>query len=216
MLGRENGALLALISGSMVFTAHAGEGGTVPGASFRAVPVDTRMTPYLFGTAGQAHDSVIHVAAPSEGAVAGSDGQTSFQLGLGMQFNRLLGAEAYAQAGSRHAYLTVNGERVKQAARAFGARVTLGLDIGESLRIFGKAGIARVVHSGRSSWSPTADEHGYSNRQSRSTLGLGVSVRLAERLSLRADADHIFQRRNDQGTGWGNLNHFGLGLQYRY
>ena len=204
----KSGCLVALIGAGLAFPVGAGETGAAPAAQ--------RMTPYLFGTSGQAHDSVIHLAAHPGDGVAGSDRQASLQLGWGMQFNELLGAEAYAQAGARHIYFTVNGERVRQAARVFGARVTLGVDVGDRWRLFAKAGISRVVHSGRGTWSPTFEEHGYSNRQSRSALGVGMTVRLTDSISLRADADHIFQRRNDLGTGWGNLNHVGLGLQYRY
>lgn len=175
-----------------------------------------RMTPYVFGSVGQAHDSVIHLASEAGQGVAASDNQTSVQLGAGMQFNELLGAEVYVQGGRRHAYLTVGGDPVTQAVRAFGARVTLGVDLGERLRLFGKAGLSRVIHSGRGTWSPAIEGQAYSNRQTRSALGLGASYRLTDHLALRADADHVFKRRNDQDTGWGHLNHFGLGFQYTY
>jgi hypothetical protein len=204
----KSGCLLALIGAGLACPVWAEGAG--------AAPMAVRMTPYLFGTSGQAHDSVIHLAVRPGDGVAGGDSGASLQLGWGMQFNELLGAEAYVQGGARHTYHTVSGERLRQAARVFGGRVTLGLDLGERWRLFAKAGISRVVHSGRGTWSPTLEEHGYSNRQSRSALGVGMAIRLTDGLSLRADADHIFQRRNEFGTGWGNLNHIGLGLQYRY
>lgn len=192
---------------------------TLPTHALAQTPVaqpPVRMTPYLFGSFGKAHDGVIHLATDPGQGVAASDTQSAIQLGAGMQFNELLGAEGYAQGGQRHEYLTVGGERVTQAVRAFGARVTLGVDLGERLRLFGKAGLARVIHSGRGTWNPATEGQAYSNRQTRSALGLGATYRLSEHLALRADADHVFKRRNDQDTGWGHLNHFGLGLQYTY
>lgn len=178
--------------------------------------VAARMTPYLFGSLGVAHDSVIHITADPQRGVAASDRQRAAQWGWGMQFHELLGAEIFVQGGLQQRYPSVGAESVRQAARAFGARITLGVDLSEDLRVFGKAGLARVVHSGRGTWAPTLDGHGYSNRQSRSALGLGLSYRLSGQLALRADADHIFKRRNDRETGWGNLDYFGLGLQYAY
>lgn len=53
-----------------------------------------------------------------------------------------------------------------------------------------------------------------SQTQTRSLLGFGMTYRLTERLALRADADHVSQRRNDKDTGWGNLDFFALGLQH--
>lgn len=209
-----NSVQSGLLSSLIAFAAA-----TLPTHAVAQTPVAqtaVRMTPYVFGSVGQAHDGVIHLASEAGQGVAASDKQTSVQLGAGMQFNELLGAEAYVQGGQRHEYRTVGGDRVTQAVRAFGARVTLGVDLGERLRLFGKAGLARVIHSGRGTWSPAIEGQGYSNRQTRSALGLGVSYRLTDHLALRADADHVFKRRNDQDTGWGHLNHFGLGLQYTY
>jgi opacity protein-like surface antigen len=199
--------------------ALAAERTTEPGASVPAAVATrpaARMTPYLFGSWGRAYDSVIHIAHNPGQGVAASDRQSGVQLGAGMQFNELLGVESFVQGGPRHEYRTVDGTRVTQAVRVFGARVTLGVNLTESLRFFGKAGLARVIHSGRGTWDVAGENQAYSNRQTRSLLGLGVTVRLTDSLSLRADADHVFPRRNDQNTGWGHLNHFGLGLQYSF
>lgn len=175
-----------------------------------------RMTPYLFGSVGTAHDSVIHIAGDPGQSVGASDSRTALQLGAGMQFNELLGVEGFVQGGKRHGYVAASGQLQAQAVRTFGARLTLGGDVTDRLRLFGKAGLARVVHSGRAQWGAAAEGQGYSNRQSRALLGFGLTYRLTDRLALRADADHVFQRRNDTDTGWGNLDYFGLGLQYRY
>ena len=179
-------------------------------------PSAARMTPYLFGSLGTARDSVIHVAGDPAQSVGASDSQTALQLGAGMQFNELLGAEGFAQGGQRHGYVAANGQLQAQAVRTFGARLTLGADVTDRLRLFGKAGLARVIHSGRAQWGAATEGQNYSNRQTRSLLGLGMTYRLTDRLAVRADADHIFQRRNDLDTGWGNLDFFGLGLQYTY
>lgn len=175
-----------------------------------------RMTPYLFGSVGTAHDSVIHIAGDPGQSVGASDSRTALQLGAGMQFNELLGVEGFVQGGKRHGYVAASGQLQAQAVRTFGARLTLGGDVTDRLRLFGKAGLARVVHSGRAQWGAAAEGQGYSNRQSRALLGFGLTYRLTDRLALRADADHVFQRRNDTDTGWGNLDYFGLGLQYRH
>lgn len=180
------------------------------------VPTAARMTPYFFGLLGTAHDSVIHIAGDPGQSVGASDSRTALQLGAGMQFNELLGVEGFVQGGKRHGYVAASGQLQAQAVRTFGARLTLGGDVTDRLRLFGKAGLARVVHSGRAQWGAAAEGQGYSNRQSRALLGFGLTYRLTDRLALRADADHVFQRRNDTDTGWGNLDYFGLGLQYRY
>lgn len=206
----KTGFLLPLFGCAMLaVTAHA-QPLIAPG------PSAVRMSPYVFGSLGTAHDSVIHIAGDPTQSVGSSDSQTALQLGAGMQFNELLGAEGFAQGGKRHGYVAANGQFQAQAVRTFGARLTLGGEVTERLRLFGKAGLARVIHSGRAQWGAAAEGQTYSNRQTRSLLGLGMTYQLTERLAARADADHIFQRRNDLDTGWGNLDFFGLGLQYTY
>lgn len=206
------GFLLPLIGCAMLpLPVHSQPLSASPAASTAA-----RMTPYLFGSLGSAHDSVIHIAGDPGQSVGASDSQTALQLGAGMQFNELLGVEGFVQGGKRHGYVAASGQLQAQAVRTFGARLTLGGDVTDRLRLFGKAGLARVVHSGRAQWGAAAEGQAYSNRQSRALLGFGLTYRLTDRLALRADADHVFQRRNDADTGWGNLDYFGLGLQYRY
>jgi opacity protein-like surface antigen len=208
----KTGFLLSLIGSAMLALPARAQPLSAPAV----VPTAARMTPYLFGSLGSALDSVIHIAGDPGQSVGASDSQTGLQLGAGMQFNELLGAEGFVQGGKRHAYMAANGQAYTQAVRSFGARLTLGSDVTERLRLFGKAGLARVIHSGRGQWGAVAEDQAYSNRQTRSLIGFGVTYRLTDRLALRADADHIFQRRNDKDTGWGNLNYFGLGLQYSY
>lgn len=208
----KTGFLLSLIGSAMLALPARAQ----PLGAPAVVPTAARMTPYLFGSLGSAMDSVIHIAGDPGQSVGASDSQTGLQLGAGMQFNELLGAEGFVQGGKRHGYMAANGQAYTQAVRSFGARLTLGSDVTERLRLFGKAGLARVIHSGRAQWGTVAEEQAYSNRQTRSLIGFGVAYRLTDRLALRADADHIFQRRNDKDTGWGNLNYFGLGLQYSY
>lgn len=206
----KTGFLLSLIGSALLaLPAHA-QPVSAPG------PSAARMTPYLFGSLGTVHDSVIHIAASPGQSVGASDSQTGLQLGAGMQFNELLGVEGFVQGGKRQAYVAANGLPYHQAVRTFGARLTLGGDVTDHLRVFGKAGLARVIHSGRAQWGAVAEDQAYSNRQTRSLLGVGMTYRLTDRLSLRADVDHIFQRRNGLDTGWGNLDFFGLGLQYTY
>lgn len=208
----KNGFLLPLIGTAMLaLPAHA-----QPVSSPTLVPTAARMTPYLFGSLGTAHDSVIHIAGDPRQSVGASDSQTGLQLGAGMQFNELLGAEGFVQGSKHHGYMGANGQTHAQTVRTFGARLTLGGDVTDRLHLFGKAGLARVIHSGRAQWAAAAEDHDYSNRQTRSLIGFGMTYRLTDRLALRADADHIFQRRNDKDTGWGNLDFFGLGLQYSY
>ncbi|MDO9252762.1 MAG: outer membrane beta-barrel protein [Hydrogenophaga sp.] len=179
-------------------------------------PPAARMTPYVFGTLGQVYDSVIHLERNPAHSVGASDSQFGFQLGGGLQFNELLGAEVFYQGGKRLEYGAANGYVNVLGTRAFGARMTVGTNLTDSLRLFVKAGVAHVKHSNGDGthWSQVAGPD-YSESQTRPLVGFGVTFDLTDNLALRADADHVFKRRKNN-VGWGNLNYFGLGLQYKF
>ncbi|EWS62956.1 hypothetical protein Y695_03811 [Hydrogenophaga sp. T4] len=53
------------------------------------------MTPYVFGTLGFVNDSVVHRGQDGSILVGDSDRQIGLQVGAGLQFNSILGAEVF-------------------------------------------------------------------------------------------------------------------------
>ncbi len=171
----------------------------VPAPVLKAVEVIS--FPYVFGTLGVQRDLV------SNGPIAGvaqhddHDTKPALQLGAGYQINKLWGAEGFAQFGSGHRF--ENGMESK--VNALGLRATLGQNISEATRLFGKAGVARVKHSG--------DEAG---SQTRPTLGLGLTHAFNKNLSLRSDFDTFLKKSSDQPRSWKELTYLGVGVQYNF
>lgn len=182
-------------------------------------PADTGMTPYVFGTVGMVKDSVVFQSANPSLGVGASDSKPGAQAGAGLQINDLLGVEVFYQGGKRLEYSAANGYVNSFGTRAFGARATLGMDVSEKARVFAKLGVARVEHhnsSGRTThWNQVAGRDAYSETKTRPTIGLGATFNLTESLALRADYDH-YRRSGSDNPKWGNLDYFGLGLQFNF
>lgn len=165
------------------------------------------ITPYVFGTLGAVNDSVNYGAPAGLSNVGDSDRQTGGQLGVGLQFNDLLGAELFYQGGKKHEYAAFNGTGYDIGVKALGARLTLGTNVTEKLRLFGKLGTARVTHD----LFTGGDES-----KTRALLGAGLTYSLSENLGVRFDYDHIRRQGSSTNPRWGNIDYFGLGLQYSF
>lgn len=157
--------------------------------------------PYVFGTLGAQRDLV------SNGPIAGiaqhddHDSKLALQAGVGYQFNKMWGAEVFLQGGREHDF-----ENLMEAkASVLGLRGTLGTDLGESTRLFGKLGVARVKHTG--------DGEG---TQTRPTLGLGLTHALSNNLSLRGDLDLFLKKSSDDARAWKQMYYLGAGVQYNF
>ena len=174
-------------------------------------PPAARMTPYVFGTLGVVNDSVVHRAPGGGISVGDSDRQIGLQMGAGLQFNRILGAEVFYQAGKSHEYTSLGGVDLSAKAKVLGARLTAGGNVTEKLRLFGKLGVANVKHSsGQFAGLPN-----HSSSQTRATVGVGLTFALTESLMLRGDVDH-FPLRGSENPRWGHVDYFGVGLQYNF
>ncbi|MBE0587364.1 MAG: outer membrane beta-barrel protein [Hydrogenophaga sp.] len=132
-------------------------------------------------------------------------------MGAGLQFNSILGAEVFYQAGKSHEYTSLDGVDVSAKAKVLGARLTAGGNVTEKLRLFGKLGVASVKHSS----GQFADLASHSSSQTRPVVGVGMTFALTENLMLRGDADH-YPLRGSNNPRWGNVDYFGVGLQYNF
>lgn len=164
--------------------------------------------PYVFGTLGAVNDSVNYGSGARATSVGNSDRQIGGQFGAGYQFNEWVGAEAFVQAGKDHQYESFTGaNRYDVGMQAFGARVTLGRNVTDDLRLFGKLGVARVTHDSFT---------GGDESKTRGTLGLGATYSINDRLAVRFDADHIRREGRSSNPRWGNIDYFGVGMQYSF
>lgn len=171
-------------------------------------PAGKGITPYVFGTAGMVNDSAIYRAPVAGDSVGATDRQIGGQIGAGLQFNNLLGAEMFYQGGKSHEYPLANGvETAGIGLTALGARVTLGGNLTEKLRLFGKLGAARVTHDSFT---------GGDESKTRGLVGFGATYQLNNQLSLRFDADHYPRMSVGSNPRWGNIDYFGVGLQYNF
>lgn len=157
--------------------------------------------PYVFGTVGAQRDLIGN--GPIDGIAQHNDHDTkpALQLGAGYQFNKLWGAEAFAQFGSGHNF--ENG--LESKVSALGLRGTVGTDLGEATRLFGKAGVARVKHT-----------DAVEGTQTRPTLGLGLTHAFTKNLSLRSDFDVFLKKSSDEARSWKELMYLGVGVQYNF
>ena len=180
----------------------------------------SRVAPYVFGTVGFLHDGVkisdkTTITNPYTKQPDYSVGQNSNdvrlggQVGAGVQFNDLLGAELFYLAGRRHHYK----EYICALNRTFGARATIGGNVNERLRVFGKVGAAGVQHDSK--------EINKGKYVARPTAGVGVTYGLNDNWALRADYDHVFRlkdakRAKNEGAEWKGANYLGAGVQYKF
>lgn len=157
--------------------------------------------PYVFGTLGAQRDLIGN--GPIDGIAQHNDHDTkpALQLGAGYQINKLWGAEAFAQFGSGHDF----ENRLESKVSALGLRGTVGTNLSEATRLFGKAGIARVKHT-----------DAVEGTQTRPTLGLGLTHAFSNNLSLRSDLDMFLKKSSDEARSWKELMYLGVGVQYNF
>lgn len=164
--------------------------------------------PYVFGTLGAVNDSVVYHGPSASTSVGDSDRKSGVQFGAGYQFNDLVGAEVFFQGGKDHRYGAADGSTsYSVGAQALGARVTLGGHLTEKLRLFGKLGAARVKHDSFG---------GGSESKTRGIYGVGAAYSLTDKLSVRVDADHIRREGRSNNPRRGNIDYFGVGVQYNF
>jgi Outer membrane protein beta-barrel domain len=163
-------------------------------------PPPEGVKPYIFGALGAQKDAICHVD--------GGTGATLLtgQIGGGVNFTPVLGAEVFVQASKSHTYNQPTDPGTSKTS-AIGARLTVGTNITPQARIFGKVGAAYVNHK-------FIDD---SKSEARPTLGIGFTYDLTPAISLRGDADISFKRsKNQPHPNWGNDKYVGLGLQYKF
>lgn len=183
-------------------------------------PVAQGMRPYAFGTIGMVNDSATFASGIPGLNVDDNDRKVGAQIGAGVQFNDLLGAEVFYQGGKFLSYAAANGYDNAYGTRIFGARATIGRNVSDKARVFAKVGLARVNHHNSTGdttfWTqPSAGTVDYSVSQTRPTVGIGATFDLTDRLALRADFDH-YQKRGSDNPKWRNSNYFGVGLQFNF
>ena len=157
--------------------------------------------PYVFGTLGAQRDLIGNGAVDGIAQHNDHDTKPALQIGAGYQINKLWGAEAFAQFGSGHDF----ENRVESKVRALGLRATVGTNLSEATRLFGKAGVASVKHTGDVDGS-----------QTRPTLGLGLTHAFSKNLSLRSDLDMFLKKSSDEARSWKELVYLGVGVQYNF
>lgn len=173
-----------------------------------AAPVVNKLgfIPYAFGTVGAARDG-LSVANNTNTAVANvSDTVLAGQLGVGVQFNKVLGAEAFYQGSDKFNY-NIFGTDVALRDRIFGARATVGGNLTDSFRMFAKLGVTNIRHKVNGV---------FSRNTTRPAAGLGMTLDLTENLALRADYDHTFAKKEINSVKWKDADYLGLGLQYNW
>lgn len=173
------------------------------------------LKPYLFGTVGAVVDGVKTNTI--------NDNATKFagQVGLGTQIGANFGAELAFQTSTPHSfesYITdSDGQVTKEKSpkvqnNAAALRATVGGEVKEGLRLFGKVGVAANKR--------TAASAGYRNNRAYVTAGVGMTYSFNDEWSVRADYDHYFKRDpkrpNYDNLKWKDTNYAGIGFQYNF
>ena len=175
-------------------------------------PESSGMTPYVFGTLGALHDRVSYDSPVTDGHnVHDSDTVFAGQVGAGMQFTDWVGAELFYQGADKLKFNNNDGDSVSSRNNTYGARLTVGNEIAQGLRLFGKLGVAGVRHSASGDW----DDDVGGKTKAMPTAGLGLTFGLTDNLKLRADYDHYF-RTSNSNPKWKDSDYLGLVLQYDF
>lgn len=201
--------------------------------------------PYVFGTIGAARNGVKDIPLSDNisnnvvATVNDSDARFAGQAGLGLQFNNWLGLEGFYQDGSKNKFSerNANGDNVsinKVRNQAYGARFTVGNNVTDNLRLFGKVGAAQAKHSLKNSQLSIFDAQGNTlltdpatgsavdsisaanlgkDKETRVTAGLGATYNITDKLAVRADYDHYFKKSSSPFKA---SDYLGLGLQYKF
>lgn len=182
--------------------------------------------PYVFGTIGALHAGVDakHTAAGVNGYSNDKDTRVAGQVGLGVQFNQLLGAEIFYTGSDKHKFDTIaetsalglNNQQYKTVTQqhTYGGRLTLGHNVTDKFRVFGKGGVVGTTMkikevTGGETGNPNpvvqsaldAVHSGVRGKLenkkgtfARPTLGLGVTYNVTDKLAVRGDYDHYFKK----------------------
>ena len=207
--------------------------------------------PYVFGTVGAARSGLKNIGITDANGntftMNDSDARFAGQAGLGLQFNNWLGLEGFYQDGSKHKYsddlgtvttaagtttATANLNKVRH--QAYGARFTVGNNVTEKLRLFGKVGAAQAKHTLKNTQLSVFDAQGNTlltdpvtglavdstpvtnlgkDKETRVTAGLGATYNITDKLAVRADYDHYFKKSSSPFKA---SDYLGLGLQYKF
>ncbi|GAA6141101.1 outer membrane beta-barrel protein [Hydrogenophaga sp. 5NK40-0174] len=192
-------------------------------AAAAPAPVEPKAAPrknmYVFGTAGSVFDSVRYDGALAGHDINDKDNKIGAQFGFGYQFNDMWGGEVFYQGGKRLEYTAANDYVASMGTRIFGLRATVGKQLSDAARVFGKAGLANVNHhnsSGRSThWTQQNGLIEYDESKVRPTLGVGFTYDLNSSLALRADLDHYF-KTGSANPNWKDATYVGVGLQFSF
>jgi hypothetical protein len=169
-------------------------------------PAPAGITPYVFGSVGAQSDKICYMGGSDAQNIMDKGNYVSGQVGAGVSFNELVGAELYVQAGANHKY-TSNNNSINARTTTVGARMTLGTNLGTQARIFGKLGVANVNHN-------TAGE---SQNRLQPVVGLGVTYDITPAISIRGDFDHYLKRsKSSDNPVWGRSNYLGAGVQFKF
>ena len=185
----------------------------VPVPAAEPVKAESGIKPYVFGTIGADRDG--YKFEDETGTETEHDTRFAGQAGLGVQFNDLLGLEAFYQGGQKHRFGEA-GDQARSQNHTYGARATVGGHVSDKFRLFGKAGVAGVKHK-------ITDSEGFSTRtktKARPTVGVGASYDLTDNLALRADYDYYFRKKENvsdtEKFTWKANHYLGAGLQYNF
>lgn len=171
--------------------------------------------PYLFGTVGASYDglNLRNQAAGIESSW--TDTRAAGQVGAGVQFGEIVGVEAYYQGGDKHRFGDTNTDRVRN--HTYGARLNVGANVTDSIRIFGKVGAAGVKHSLDRNLT---NANFKSKTKVRPTAGIGATFGINDNLAIRADYDHVFKRGSETignaDVKWKGTHYLGAGVQYTF
>lgn len=192
----------------------------------------SKIRPYVFGTLG-ALRSDMYAELNNEHVYSFRDKDIQFagQAGAGVQFNNYLGAEVFYQAARKNKFKdnitdTMQYRVTGVGNQAVGTRVTVGTNVSDKFRLFGKAGVTYVEHSlkkakatavSRTDGQELGSNYGWGRiREVRPAVGIGATYSFNDKLALRADYDHSFKKKGKNGISFKCEDYLGLGLQYTF
>lgn len=164
--------------------------------------------PYAFGTVGALRDGL---KVENNGVETVDSNNTRFagQVGAGVQANEWLGGEVFYQGAKMHKFTAKDGETDKIRNHTAGVRATVGTNVTDKARVFGKVGVAAVRHA-------DSDVIGGDGKtRARLDAGVGATYNITDNWAVRADYDHYFKRSNNNTT-WKDSDYLGLGAQYNF
>lgn len=202
--------------------------------------------PYVFGTIG-ALDMETDATYPRDGkpltvngvsvlgvAKDNRDTRVGGQVGFGVQFNKLLGAELFYTGSANHkldmdAISTLGTQKyqTKTEQHIYGTRLTVGHNFTDAFRVFAKGGVAgtttkiKEISGGDAAAAVAMTPYlqnwleGKKGTYARGTAGLGATYNVTDKLAIRGDYDHFFKKKY---KGFENVgqNYVGVGVQYNF